>query len=58
LSGFTGANHFEVRRLDGQVVASFEASGRLSIALPRGTYLLAATGPGMHSVSKFTALSR
>jgi hypothetical protein len=55
-SGFTGASHFEIRRLDGQVVASFEASRNLAIALPRGTYLFSATGTGSHYASKFTAL--
>jgi hypothetical protein len=57
-SGYTGASHFEIRRLDGQVVASFEDSRNLVIALPRGTYLFSATGTGSHYASKFTALGR
>jgi hypothetical protein len=57
LSGFTGATRFDVRRLDGQLVASFGASRRLALALPRGTYLLAASGQGVHFANKFTVLN-
>jgi hypothetical protein len=58
LSGFTGATHFEVRNLKGKVVSSFAASNRVSLALPRGTYLLSATGDKVHYSSKFAILDR
>jgi hypothetical protein len=58
LSGFTGANRFEVRDLSGKVVASFDAAKRVSLALPRGTYLLSATGDKVSYTNKFAVLGR
>jgi hypothetical protein len=58
LSGFTGATRFEVRNLEGKVVSSFDAAKRVSLALPRGTYLLSATGTGVHYSNKFAVLDR
>jgi hypothetical protein len=42
--GFAGATRFEVRRLDGTRLASFDATSRPSMMLPRGAYLLTALG--------------
>ena len=58
LSGFTGATHFEVRDLDGKVVASFASSSRVSLALPRGTYLVSASGDKVQYSNKFAVLDR
>jgi hypothetical protein len=58
LSGFVGANRFEVRDLSGKVVASFDATKRVSLALPRGTYLLSATGDKVSYSNKFAVLDR
>jgi hypothetical protein len=56
LSGFVGATHFEVRDLDGKVVSTFAASQRVSLSLPRGTYLL--TPKGSSASKKFAVVGR
>lgn len=58
LNGFTGATNIQVRNLNGKVVSSFAATKRTALDLPRGTYLLSATGKGVNYSKKFAVLGR
>jgi hypothetical protein len=56
LSGFSGVSAFDVTTLDGKVVASFASAPRVSLALPRGTYLLTAKNGSLSQ--KFAVVGR
>lgn len=56
LSGFSGVSSFDVTTLDGKVVASFASAPRVSLALPRGTYLLTAKNGSLSQ--KFAVVGR
>ena len=56
LSGFSGVSSFDVTTLDGKVVASFSSAPRVSLALPRGTYLLTAKNGSLSQ--KFAVVGR